>query len=72
MKKTFAALLICLVLPPLIIAGPAIDKSEHAARRVKLMKRIGNGIAVFSGAKGPTTGLPRSVEEIEAFMNGNR
>lgn len=44
--------------PLLVLGDSPIDKSEHAARRIKLMERIGDGIAVILGAKGPTTGMP--------------
>ena len=58
MKKTLAAFLVCMAFPLLVLGDSPIDKSEHAARLIKLMERIGDGIAVFLGAKGPTTGMP--------------
>jgi len=58
LKKTLAAFLICMAFPLLVLGDSPIDKSEHAARRSKLIEQIGDGIAIFLGAKGPTTGMP--------------
>jgi Xaa-Pro aminopeptidase len=48
--------MLCLVLamPASRAAGP-FDKSEHAARRSRLMARIGDGVAVFLGAPTPAS-----------------
>jgi len=60
LKKLYAIaiLVIGLVFPLLMLGNPPIDKSEYAARRIDLMAKIGDGIAIILGAKGPTTGMP--------------
>ena len=58
MKKKLAAILICISLPLTVLGNPPLDKSEHAARRTKIMEQIGEGIAVYLGAESPTTGRP--------------
>lgn len=70
MKRTHAAFFICLILPLLVSGDSSIAKFEHAARRAKLMEQIGDGIAVFLGAKGPTTGFPFAQSSDFYYLTG--
>ncbi len=53
-KSGMALLILVLLLSSSLLAGPAFDKAEYAARRAKFMEKIPDGAAVILGAQLPT------------------